>query len=411
MNSYNKIPIGPTIPANTNYDSNYSGLLQTDSIRTQILTDGIATLQGGFLTGIINPIDDQDAIPKSYIIGSVPGGPPKSIQYNKDGVFSGSANFRYLGGNTGGTVSIPNVIFRDDYLSINGGLINNLQESSNGSYAVTRRYCDFLKNNNTVTTTDSVSGQTYDPSEILNSTLIRVNYSTTVDLLPSADSIVSFLNNQANESLTTGSMATSGLFYNFTLINQGSNNVVMFGNTGTFLYSSSANSTISSIIVPRDYILRATVYIVDTVSPLVRVYIDSLCWSVLYISNFFGTTGFNTFLPYYARDNIIIPGPIGYTPDTTTAVTYSLATVKQGIIFRDPTAAAIDIFDNILINTSFVIQNISAFSVSIDSANCTGTWTFNPSGILTISSGKSAYLWLNADFGTNILNVLSISDM
>ncbi len=411
MNSYSKVPIGPTIPANTNYDSNYSGTLKTSSIDTQIFTDGVATLQGGFLTGIVNPTDDQDAVPKSYIIGSVPGGPSKSIQYNKDGVFTGSANFRYLGGSTGGTVSIPDVTFRDDYLSITGGLIRNLQESSNSSYAITRRYCDLLKNNNKATVIDSVAGDTYSAEDVINGTILRINYSTTVDLLPSANSIIDFLNNQANDSLTTGSMATTGLYYQFTLMNQGSNNIVLFGNTGTSLYSQNANSTISSFIVPRDYILRATVYIVDVLSPSVRVYIDSVSWSVVYISNFFGQTGFNTFLPYYIQDNLLVPGPTGYSPDTTTTMSYSLADIKKGIYFRDPTAAAVDTFDDVLVNTSFIIQNISAFSVTIDAANCTGTWTFYPVGTLTIGAGKSVYLWINTDNSTNVLNVMSVSDM
>ena len=122
-----KVPQPPKIPANTNYDSNYSEILKSDSIKSTSITDGVATLRGGFLSGLQLPEQEMDAVPKSYIRGSVPSGPLKSIQYNKNNLFTGSADLKYIGGISVGSLSIG-VPFTDGYLTIDDSYINNIVE-------------------------------------------------------------------------------------------------------------------------------------------------------------------------------------------------------------------------------------------------------------------------------------------
>jgi hypothetical protein len=432
MNDLNNLARAPTIPANTNFDNNYSYILRANNIQMTTLTDGIATLSGGYLTGIQLPTEPQDAVPKSYVISSNPAGSAKDIQYNDNGVFAGSDNFQYLGSNSVGTLSIPTVEFTDGTLQINGSYITGLQESSRSSSAITKRYCDFAQNRNYITTISSVSGQTYSAISVVNGTIIRMNSSSSSsqDYLPTATNIVNFINNQTDitgyavgltSGSTTGSIGVSGLFYNFSVINESNNNLVLFPNTGTTIIS---NGSVVNVVVPPYYVLCAYLYIADITamsSPSVILYVNSIQWSVVYKSttfqtNFFSDTGYTTGLPYYIKNNLFMPAPTnGYYIITGSAYTYSSTDVNKGIAFRDPTTHASDSFLNILTNGSFIIQNLSTtYNLSIKTTDCTGSWiifTSSEQTSLSISTAKSSYMWLNNNSSTNTLNVIGTADL
>lgn len=398
----------PVIPGSTNYDSNYSTVLKTSTVRTNSISDGVATLQGGYLTGLQLPVSAQDAVPKSYIRGTVPGGLAKSIQYNNNGLFTGSNNLIYNGNPSIGTVVFSG-IFTDGILDINAGYINSIVETNGAASITSRRYVDFLKNRNYTSSLDVSSNRMYTAINVINGTLLRSTLSNIIDTLPTAENIVKYINNIYQTVGTDGLMATAGLYYNFTLINQSSTSTItLVSNTGTDIFTT---DTVFSVRVPPSYILNATVYIKNTSIPEVIFYIDNINWSTVYLYNFFTNTGFDTFLPYKIGNNILVPGPSSYVPSTSTAASFSLADVNLGIITRDPSNPSQDFFNDLRTSGSFVIQNISANLITINPLNCVGSWIFNPTNSVLIDSNQSTYLWLGYENSINYLNVLGISDI
>lgn len=398
----------PVIPGSTNYDSNYSTILKANTVITNSITDGVATLQGGFLTGLQLPQNAQDAVPKSYIRGTIPGGLAKSIQYNDNDVFTGSNNLIYNGTASIGTVILTG-IFTDGILDVNAGYINNIVETNGQTSITSKRYVDFAKNRNYFDSLDVSSNSTYSASNIINGTLLRDTLSNVVDSLPTAQNIISYVNNIYESSGTNGIMAINGLYYNFTLINQSSDSVItLASNTGTSIFST---ESVFSMRIPPSYVLNATVYLKNVSVPEVIVYINNINWSTVYLRNFFSSTGFNTFLPFKIGNNLLFPGPTSYATTGTTSVTFALADVNLGIIIRDPPAVSQDLFGDLRTSGSFVVQNVSAHLITINPLNCIGSWTFNPTHSVLIDTNKSAYMWLGYENSINYLNVLGISTL
>jgi hypothetical protein len=407
----NNLADAPLIPANTNYDTNYSGNLRVTSVRCSSFTDGVATLSNGFFSGISDPVNAQDAVPKSYIVGAVPGGTARTIQYNNNGLFGGSNNLTYVSdpGGTSGTVSLTGS-FTDGYLVMTGGYLSGITESSNSSSAITRRYCDFLNRNNVTSVTSTrVVATTYGPSSIINGTIIRSSTVNNTDTLPTANSIISYLNNQSDLTVTSGSLATANLYYTFSMINQGSTYISINSNTGLTMNNT---SVISSVAVPPGYTLNATVW-VNSVSPAnVVVDITAINCNTVYMSNTFTPSGFSTFLPYSVGNNLLVPGPVNGTSNTVSNYTYTKSDVQKGIIVRDPSGMSVDAFEDLRINTSLVIQNVSTTSsITISASDCTGSWTFIPTGSLLIAESKSTILYFYNTGTNNYLNIMGSTTM
>lgn len=73
----------PTIPASIKNDTKETITEKIiDELNTITITDGIATLEGGILSNLVNPVSDSDAATKSYVItnSSMPGGSDTSVQ-------------------------------------------------------------------------------------------------------------------------------------------------------------------------------------------------------------------------------------------------------------------------------------------------------------------------------------------
>jgi len=90
------------------YPSNLYDALQGIRIKGTHITDGIATLQEGTLSGLLPPTNGSDATNKAYVdsmSGGNPEGPISSIQFNYDGVsFGGSSDLTWTS-----TTSVLNV--------------------------------------------------------------------------------------------------------------------------------------------------------------------------------------------------------------------------------------------------------------------------------------------------------------
>jgi len=374
----------PTIPPSTDYDSLSTNILKASKIQADLITDNYATLSGGTLTGIVNPVDPQDAVPKSYVTGSIPGGPINSIQYNNNGVFDGSANLLYIGAYSSGAVSLgPTTTLSDNYLNITVNTINNVNEPVNDTDVATKQYIDLIKSFTTVNSISTIASTTYSSTSVISGIILRTNLTTVSDLLPTASDIISQL---TNYNVGTG--------FKFQINNTGTSVINVLPSTGITMSN--------AVSLYPDYIMACTGVI--TGPSTVYLNVDNICWSVIYVSNFFNETGFTTYLPYKINGNIFIPGPTAYTEVTTNGYTYTLNDVNKGILTRKPTADSTDLMASFSTNQSFVIQNVSAFTITIQSTG----WTFSPSGSIVIAPNKCLYCWI---YQGNYLFIIGIVDI
>jgi hypothetical protein len=88
---------GPLIQPNVNNDNNTTRLMEVDTAYATTITDGIATIENGYISDLIEPTADNEIATKEYVDNSGGGGggasgPNGSIQYNSTGIFAGSAN-------------------------------------------------------------------------------------------------------------------------------------------------------------------------------------------------------------------------------------------------------------------------------------------------------------------------------
>ena len=201
--------IPPLIPETTNYSTNYTDKLKVQTIRVGSLTDGTATLSGGRLTGLLDPIDSQDAANKSYadahITSYIPAPPVYSVQFSSTGptlgtyVFGGSTDLLF--NNT--TLTATNIRIGNTLsgLLLSSGTIDNLDDPINNQDPATKNYVDnfFLLN---VVDISNSSGVTYTANEMVGSIINRSGFTGTVtDTTATAGSIITEISGSVNTSV------------------------------------------------------------------------------------------------------------------------------------------------------------------------------------------------------------------
>lgn len=378
--------VPPLIPNSTNFETNYSVVLECNQITTLLATDGICTIADGTITNLVEPANAQGAIPYNYLLNSSPGGPVNSIQYNNSGSFEGSTDLLYIGSSSVGcvymgssanlviTTTAPNVVLNTgstvgNIVTITGSNINNLNNPVNALDIVTRNYVDFFKNYLNVNTISAVTG-TYSASSMVNGLVVHTGLATT-------------------GIFSTANALSESLYSKFYVLNNSDYNIVLSPGPG-------------AVFVPSNQIIIYPGYILNCTLMSQYVIINSNTWTVNYISNLLDTTAFNTQVPYKVTSNLFLPGPTSYSTSTSVNYTYSVSDVNLGLIVRNPTGNSVDTFVSTGIgNQSFIIQNISSYTITLSVP--TG-WTFLPSSSVVISGSHVLYCSI---YGT-IVNIITI---
>jgi hypothetical protein len=201
----------------------------------------------------------------------------------------------------------------------------------------------------------------------------------------------------SNDNLTykTIDVLPTMSYYSFDLINNSLDSTFIIGsNTGTTF------TQLNPIIVYPTYVMNSTLYITALSPPAVSIDINSNGPDIKYLNSNFVNGTFQTNLSYKIDNTFMIPGPSTYVVSTSASQVYSQSDVSKNIIVRNPAGAASDGFADLLTQSIFTIQNISAFSVTLSGTNSLGNWVFKPNPIV-ITANKTCDVILYNTGGIN----------
>jgi len=167
------LALPPTISDSTNFATNFTRLLKIDDeITSNSITDGFATLSGGHLVGLNNPVMPQDGATKDYVDNDTSFGtaapPPDAVQFNNNGLFGGSSNMLF--NKITNTLTIN--ALSDSVATIGSGTINNMVNPTMPQDATTKNYSDQVFSL-TLNTYNSASGLIYNGSDMINTVISR----------------------------------------------------------------------------------------------------------------------------------------------------------------------------------------------------------------------------------------------
>jgi hypothetical protein len=420
----NNVPsIPPLIPDNPIYESNYSKNIRVTTMTIGSLTDGLSTLAGGRLTGILAPTDPQDAANKAYtdsvIPGKIPHLPNNSVQFNNNSEFDSSSLLTYTSSIT--STSTASILYSANTqigsVVIGSGTMTNLSDPVNEQDAATKNYVD---NFNSLTTNTITSGTSavYTASQMVGSIIYRNGFTGTVsDTTATAGSIITEISGSVGSSVkfnianTVNTNSTSGLLSTLYLIP---------GTGVTF------NPT-TSILVRPGYQLNS--YIIVTSGTSVTLAVTSN--NPYYVNSNFvlGHRSINS----KAKITRITNKFVFNTKSTTYSVqnlTYT-ADIINGLIYRDYAGPMTDTFGTVasFINgiisptgpldyiwstgsVELVIKNTSsATSTGILTLTGSTGWTMDPNSSFVIGPQETGmfYLGLNTATVTGTIYVIGIT--
>jgi hypothetical protein len=400
-------------PDATNIDQRIS-LMKINKLMSPIITDGVAKLQNGSLSGLIDPVTASDCANLHYLQSSVPiaAGPNNSIQYNNNGLFAGSSNLTFTNGLTTTAIEVSSTTSSN--VLINSGTISGLTTSSTDpTSAATKEYVDDTLtglNQSTVIVNSSI---TYSANQMINGIIYRDPVSVSVsntkfDTTASALSIISQFNDQ--------SIGNSAKFYLKNI--SSSSDVYIYlvpGSSVTF------NNGLPGLIIPQNYILKGLLIIQSNNSIL--LYVQSIEYSgsmtnVQFTLSNIGLVPFNLrtlvtdslkntnaiFSTYY-DDSTIGNAPIPWSSMFFGQVSRNNLTGPTINYFPEPVTA----FINSVGSGSFyrfIFRNGSAYNITLKSSN---GYIFDSNADFTVKPMTSVLLWFY--IGTNTITVYMIGRM
>ncbi len=405
----------PIFPS-TNTLNNYTTDLYTKNSLINTLSDGTATITGGYIDGIINPSnpgivgDNTRAITKDYVDTSFNNisVPLNSLQRSSGTSFLGSNGLIYTGQPLGlkirDTISYGSgagTITSNSILNTSSSII----DQDSGS---TREYL-FSSNLSTVTISSSNSSNSIDASNIINTSFTRVSTGSGIiqDILPDSQTIVDLI-----EGPQVGS---SFIFYYKYTGNEP--NILLYGRIiqqGNFLVY---NNPINVCTVPNNSIYKFR-GLVESVDPaIVNYYI--LNQQSLEVNNqqidYLGlkTNDFNSYLNALNDTYIIYPMNQSII-NSTGSTTYTVDNIKGLLITRS--GLTIDSTDSLPVSisssfpigsglVSFTVQNISNYNLVVGNGSETD-YTYG-TGSRTIASSSVGTFDLYIDKENDVYTLYS----
>lgn len=230
------------------YPSNLYDTLQAIRTRSTYITDGVATLTGGRLSGLLPPAGPTDAASKQYVdthSGGVPGGPIGSLQFNDNGTLNGSSNLLWtsstntitLLGTINVTTMFSSILVSTSINSISG-LFTNITSSNIDSTSINSTNISVTSLNSNII--NAVTG-------LYNN--INVSYiSGLADLTVSSPGDYAANKNYVDSKIGSNPSGPSGaLQFNDNTIFGGSSNLVWITGTNTLSINGSISCTSSFI--------------------------------------------------------------------------------------------------------------------------------------------------------------------
>jgi hypothetical protein len=397
--------------------------MKTGFIITESLTDGFATLSGGHLSNLYEPINDSDCATKYYVDNYIDPTdvslPLDSIQINTGTNFIGVNALKFVNGAVP-TLFVYNKI-NNGSISITDnniyGALNPVEESGLCTYNYFTNTNIKIVNYNTTNQSNSLTG-----AQIINTYLNRtITNSNNIiqDILPTDISIFNSYN--SSTSASTSSSFSFVFIYNFI---GPSEKVLLFGNIipyGNFLYS---NEALPVITVPKNTLVFLNATYKDGIT---TYYIKNN--QNLYSNPRINNIGLSTFnFTSYANDlNIKLNATFMIWPmipteiDSDTSHTYTYSNIKNKLIIRTGlTTDTTDTFDVLSIFTSsgafslgsgqikFVVQNISTYNIQIGPDVTPTGWSYDTSFNRTIGPNMNGFFYINYTGTTLYLYTIGI---
>lgn len=173
---------GPLIRPSVNNDNNTTRTMRVNSLNSNIISDGIASISNGYISNLINPTTGNQIATKYYVDNTtatgVPGGPVDAIQYNNGTTFAGSANLT-LSNPTLSTATLNiNGTLTNGTMSLSGSQISGLINPTSSQQAATKNYVDGTVNKLGVISINLQQNvvTTYTPVQIYNN-IINIDFS------------------------------------------------------------------------------------------------------------------------------------------------------------------------------------------------------------------------------------------
>lgn len=403
-------------------------------LRSTIISDGFAILSNGNLTGLVNPINNQDAATKSYVDGFI-ANLEDTVQFNDNGVFSGSTNFEY---NDTLNVLTINGTITDGVSSLLGGILSNLNDpplnGTNTQVGVPKKYVDQFGNLVNTSTIVLSSDVTYTGAQMAGGLIYRdpVIPGTTPPTTDTSATAANIISNMV------GSPVLDNMSTVFFLNNITSSNSVFINlraNTGITFQRDSESPT--GIVIPKDYVLRTKILVTDATvsSEDIRIWVESLQYGSLVTNTFefrglelsanLGGTGderylgtvtatmresTKTYFPFGntvpANGNIVLDYPVETKQGSiTTSVTN---TSNVTVSFQGPASTTVFASTGYTRAGSFryIIQNGSnQYNVTFVASD---GFVMDPNSNMVIGPSKNGIFWVSADSSTSTVTVYTI---
>lgn len=399
------VPIQPDV----NNDNNTTRLMETDTVYSSIITDGIATIENGYISDLNEPSTDNQIATKYYVDNSGSGGggssgPNGSVQYNDGGNFAGSPNLTLSDpGLPSATLNI-NGTLTNGVMTMSGSQINGLTSPTNAQEAATKEYVDQSVNEMssiTITLQQNI-GVIYTPAQIYNKIANlqfvpnNILYQCPLDRFPSASAMKTFLGSEfvvGKTWMTTfrSPQVDDYLFIRF--IGGLASDGIVFSPI-TYIYCALglpvmalANYSVSTIVsVVTNATSGSEQYYSYCVSNVGDLTLSSQITAKGVLTPSFGSGAL------LSTGSIIYPIPASPSINSSSSVVYTYANLRQFFIIRtgltadtDDTFVTASVFvtdDNFSMGGGtfrFFIQNPNAFNLTLlPSAG----WSFSGSNII-----------------------------
>jgi len=406
-------PKGPFIYPDVNNDNNTTLTMEVGTLYSTIITDGIATIENGYISNLIEPTEDNQIATKYYVDnssggGGTAGGPPGSIQYNSGGVFAGTSNLTF----SSPTLNI-NGTLTNGTITISGSQITGLVDPTLDQEAATKNYVDQSLNKLGIVniTLEQKNMVTYTPSQIYNNIVnltMNNNYLDTcpVDSLPTGTDMQTYLGTEftVGKTWTTifrGPQTSQGMFVRFI----GGDSIL--GNPVspiTYLY---CGFPLPAFCVVNYSVITLTCVVTNTSTPNYNAYVTS---NLVDITTETQITNQGILTPSIGSGSVLSTGSIIYpmlsSPqiNSSSAQTYTYANLQKTLIIRTGlTAPTSDTFVTASVMASnaaftmgggtikFWVQNPTAHNLTL--LQPTG-WTLQSGNSAVIPAGYCGCFWV-----------------
>lgn len=432
---------GTLIQPDVNNDNNTTRIMEVDTLYATIISDGIADIDNGYISNLIEPTSDNQIATKYYVDHSAGGGgsaagPNTSVQYNSAGSFAGSSNMTLTNpGLASATLNLNGSVLTNGTITMSGSKITGVSNPTTSQEAANKDYVDETLNKLGVISIvlEQKIGTIYTPAQTYNNIInlsMNNNYVDfcPVDQLPSGPDMKTFLGSefQLGKTWTTifrGPQTGNDLFLRFIGGTTGDGNPVT---PITYLFCTIA----LPVFTVANYSVITLTNIVTNVtsgSELYNVYVTS---NFNNITTNARITDRGVYTPSMGSGSLLGNGAVIYpmledpTLSSSSPITYTYSDIQKTFIIRSgltgPTSDTFVSASTFVSDPTFImgggtlkfwIQNISSFALTLTPS---AGWSFHSGNNPVIPAGYCGAFWVTAtvspaaclvySMGTNPIN-------